>query len=82
LSGGHAELFSIGSAEAFDDAGVSERLVGAFLQSVAARGGRRVRATANPGDSHTIDALETFDFAPSSATSHEPSPMEYWAQIN
>jgi hypothetical protein len=72
----------MGIAEAFDDAGVAETLMGAFLQSVAERGGRRVRATANPRDSHTIDALETFDFAPSSSTSHEPSPMEYWAQIN
>ena len=78
----HAELLSVGVADAFKDSGADGALTKAFLRSVAAHGGKRVRAIADPRDLHMIEMLESVGFIGDSSTNHRVPLTNLWAQIS
>jgi glycosyltransferase involved in cell wall biosynthesis len=78
----HAELFSVGVVDAFQDSGADETLAKAFMGSIAARGGGRVRAIVRLPDVRLIDMLESLGFVGSATPEQEISLIDLWVQIN
>ena len=72
----------MGIADVFKTSGAEEGLGRAFLRSVAAQGGTRVRATADRRDLDTIDILESLGFANDPSQSHETALIDLWAQTD
>ena len=78
----HGELLSVCVADAFKGFGAGEALAKAFLQSVSALGGGRVRAIADRRDLELIDMLESLGFVGDSSANRDTPFTELWAQTS
>ena len=82
VPGEHADLVSIGVADAFDSTRADEALVAAFLRTVATQGGDRVRAIVDPWDPDTVAMLESVGFACDASTDPQSPVSVLWAQTS